>query len=262
MGEEGESKPHIVIDNGSKFIKVGFSNEPDPSSIFPSIVGYPKYNLDNYGGEKIEFFVGTDAKAKKGVLKLNHPIEKSWVKNWDDMEKIWGHIFTNELKVAPEEHKVFLTQDPMNPKDNKEKMAKIMFETFNVPGLYISNNCVLILYSAGKFTGMTIDLGYGLSHFMPISDGFPIKHAYLWNDFAGKDLSEYMNSLLQSLGKYFSNDNESDIPENIKEKSCYAALDFEEELKTVEPFNYELPDGNHVIIKDEKRGKWYFTNML
>ena len=249
--EEGESKPNIIIDNGSKYIKAGLSGEEGPIAVFPSCVGYPKFASGMIGGDKKEFFVGADAEAKRDELKINYPIQKGWVKNWDDMEIIWGHIFTNELKIAPEEHNVLLTQDPMNPKDNKEKATQIMFETFNVPGLYISNNGVLTLYSAGKSTGMTIDLGYSLSHFMPI-DGFPIKNAYIWSDFAGKELTEYMKSLLQSLGYYLSKASEREIPVNIKEKSCFVALDFDEELGSVEPFDYELPDGTHVIIKDER----------
>ena len=127
-----------------------------------------------------------------------------------------------------------------------------MIETFNVPGFYIAQEVNLPIYAYGKFTGMTIDLGYSLSHFMPIYDGYSIIKAYLWSDFAGKDLTEFMKTLLQDSAQKFLNPNERDFIDIIKEKSCYVALDFEEELKSVEPFNYELPDGKHVIIKDER----------
>ena len=133
--EEEKSKPNIIIDNGSKFIKAGLSGEEGPSVIFPSCIGYPKYASGMVGGYVKEFFVGNDAEAKRDDLEVSYPIQKGWVKNWDDIEKIWGHIFTNELKVDPEEHNVLLTEDPMNPKDNKEKTNQIMFETFNVHGL-------------------------------------------------------------------------------------------------------------------------------
>ena len=106
------------------------------------------------GGDKKEFFVGADTEAKRGVLKLNYPIEHGVVNNWDDMEKIWGQVFTNELRVDPVEYNVMLTEAPMNPKENREKMAQIMFETFNVPGFYIAIQAILSLYSAGKFTGI------------------------------------------------------------------------------------------------------------
>ena len=99
---------------------------------------------------------------------------------------------------------------------------------------------------------MVIDLGYGLSHFMPILHGYPIPFAYLWSDIAGKDLTEYMNKLLHSLGKYFSETNERNIIDKIKEKACYVSLDFEEELKSFDPFDYELPDGTYAILKNER----------
>ena len=172
--EEGESKPHIIIDNGTGYCKAGLSGEEGPRAVFPACVGYPKYASGMVGGDKKEFFVGADAEAKRGVLKLNYPIEHGVVSNWDDMEKIWGHVFTNELRVAPEEHNVMLTEAPMNPKENREKMAQIMFETFNVPGLYIAIQAVLSLYSAGKFTGIVADSGDGVTHFVPIFDGYSL----------------------------------------------------------------------------------------
>ena len=115
-GEEGEAKPHIIIDNGTGYCKAGLSGEEGPRAVFPACVGYPKYASGMVGGDKKEFFVGADAEAKRGVLKLNYPIEHGVVNNWDDMEKIWGHVFTNELRVAPEEHNVMLTEAPMNSK--------------------------------------------------------------------------------------------------------------------------------------------------
>ena len=250
--EEGESKPHIIIDNGTGYCKAGLSGEEGPRAVFPACVGYPKYESGMVGGDKKEFFVGADAEAKRGVLKLNYPIEHGVVSNWDDMEKIWGHVFTNELRVAPEEHNVMLTEAPMNPKENREKMAQIMFETFNVPGLYIAIQAVLSLYSAGKFTGIVADSGDGVTHFVPIFDGYSLPHAVIRLDLAGRDLTEYMMKLLTETGTRFSTTAEKEIVKAIKEKSCYVALDFEEELKNVEPYDYELPDGNHIIVKDQR----------
>ena len=250
--EVGESKPHIIIDNGTGYCKAGLSGEEGPRAVFPACVGYPKYGNSMVGGDKKEFYVGADAEAKRGILKLNYPIEHGVVNNWDDMEKIWGHVFTNELRVAPEEHNVMLTEAPMNPKENREKMAQIMFETFNVPGLYIAIQAVLSLYSAGKFTGIVADSGDGVTHFVPIFDGYSLPHAVIRLDLAGRDLTEYMMKLLTETGTRFSTTAEKEIVKAIKEKSCYVALDFEEELKTVEPYDYELPDGNHIIVKDQR----------
>ena len=167
--EDFEQKPHIIIDNGTRYCKAGFSNEEEPRAVFASCLGYINYEkvTDIYNETK-ELYIGDDAIRARGILKLRYLIEHGVINNWDDMEKILGHAFTNELKVAPEEHNVMVTEILPNPKENREKMAQIMFETFNVPNFYISLQPVLSLYSAGKFTGFVLDSGDWATHAVPI----------------------------------------------------------------------------------------------
>ena len=204
------------------------------------------------GGEKKDYYVGQQAEEKRGILHLNYPIQDGIVNNWDDMEKVWEHCFTNELRCSPEEHKVMLTEAPLNPKENREKMATIMFETFNVPGLYVAIQAVLSLYSAGKFTGIVDDSGDGVTHFVPIYDGYSLPHAVVRMDLAGRKLTEFMFKILRELGINFTTSAEKEIVKDIKEKCCYVALDYEEELKSVQEMKYELPDGVVVTIKDQR----------
>ena len=102
MLDDDYNKPNIIIDNGSGFIKSGFSGEEGPRTVFPTIVGYPKYSIGMIGNDKKDFYIGKEAEYKRSVLKINHPIEHGYISYWDDMQKIWNHIFTNELRVAPE----------------------------------------------------------------------------------------------------------------------------------------------------------------
>ena len=110
-------------------------------------------------------------RAKRGVLKLKYPIEHGIVINWDNMEKIWYYTFFNKLRIMFEEHLVMLTEASMNPKANREKMTQIMFETFNVPGMYVAIQAVLSLYASGRTTGIVVDSGDGVTHTVPVYDG-------------------------------------------------------------------------------------------
>jgi actin-related protein len=103
--------------------KAGVAGDDAPRSVFPSIVGRPKVQNIMVGMEAKDCFVGDEAMAKRGVLKLTYPIEHGIVTNWEDMEKIWHHTFYNELREPPEEHPIMLTEAPMNPKSNRERMT-------------------------------------------------------------------------------------------------------------------------------------------
>jgi actin-related protein len=256
--------PAVVIDNGSSLCKAGLASEDAPKAIFSSIIGRIKKSvifLFPFQGEKgiaeDMTYIGHEAQAMRGILQLKYPIEHGMVTNWDDMEKIWHHCYFNELRVPPEEHPCMLTEAPLNPKANREKMIDVMFGTFNVPNFYVGVQAVLSLYASGRTTGIVLDIGDSVAHTVPIYEGYSLPHAILRTDLAGRDIADYLVKLMTETGASFSSSAEREIVRDMKEKTAFVALDFDQAKKEAEQSSthdvvYKLPDGNIVTIGSQR----------
>lgn len=100
----------IVIDNGSGTVKAGFAGDQVPKCIFPNFMGRPKHVRVMAGGLEGDTFIGKKAEEHRGLLTLKYPMEHGIVTDWNEMERIWQHIFSKEqLQTFPEEHPILLT---------------------------------------------------------------------------------------------------------------------------------------------------------
>jgi len=253
------SKNVIVCDNGTGFVKVGFAGSNFPHSIFPAMVGRPILRMEEKF-ENIEIkdiMVGDEAQKVRQMLDIKYPLYNGMVRSWEDMEHLWNYTFYEKLKINPRECKIMLTEPPMNPKKNREQMVQFMFEKYGFQSVYIAIQAVLVLYAQGLLTGVVVDSGDGVTHVVPVYEGFSLPHLTKRLDVAGRDVTKYLIKLLQMRGYYFNRTADFETVRQIKEKVCYVGYDLELEKKLaletttlIEPFT--LPDGRIVKVGPER----------
>lgn len=254
-----ESTPFAIIDNGSGMMKAGMAGEEAPTSVFSSIVGKPKNTSAMQGVTQKQMYIGDEAMAKRGVLNLEYPISAGIVTDWEKMEAVWHHTFFNELRVNPAElGGVLITEAPRNPKANREKMIEVFFENFEVQRAYVALQAVMSLYAVGRSTGIVVDSGDGVTHTVPVFEGFSMPHAIEKMDIAGRSLNDYCQRLLMEAGHNFVSSAEQEIVKAIKESHCYVAQDYEAELAEMESstsadIQYTLPDKSVITVPGKVR---------
>ncbi|KAI3407988.1 uncharacterized protein J3R85_020567 [Psidium guajava] len=148
----------VVCDNGTGYVKCGFAGENFPTSVFPCMVGRPmlRYEESLTEQELKDIVVGDACADLRNQLDISYPVNNGIVQNWDDMGHVWDHAFYNELKIDPAECKILLTDPPLNPSKNREKMVETMFEKYNFAGVFIQIQAVLTLYAQGSYEDQNI----------------------------------------------------------------------------------------------------------
>ena len=157
------------------------------------------------------------------MLQITQPMEHGIVRNWDDMRLLWDYTFSEKLRVDPRGRRILLTEPPMNPTVNREQMCQIMFEEYGFEGVYVAIQAVLTLYAEGLQTGVVIDSGDGVTHIVPVYDGFALPHLTRRLDIAGRDVTRYLIKLLLMRGYAFNRTADFETVRQIKEKHCYVS---------------------------------------
>jgi actin-related protein 2 len=256
------SMPCIVCDNGTGFVKVGYAGENFPRSIFPSMVGRPILRAEEAVNDAVvlkPIMCGDEAADPRvrPSLDCTYPVDEGIVKSWEDMSHLWNYTFEQKLKINPTEHKILLTEPPMNPKENREKLVEHMFETYGFDQVNVSIQAMLTLYAQGLFTGVVVDTGDGVSHVVPVYEGFVPENLICRLNVAGRHITNYLIKLLLLRGYAFNRTADFETVRQIKEKFCYVAYDIAQERKlaqetTVLEETFTLPDGRVIKLGRER----------
>ncbi|TXT04904.1 hypothetical protein VHUM_03987 [Vanrija humicola] len=268
--------PPLVIDNGTGYTKMGFAGNSEPSFVFPTVIatrqagggsssntsaprggrapppvaGKPGHLASKRGIEDLDFFIGDEAIANSKTYSLHYPIRHGMIDNWDYMERLWEQSIFKYLRAEPEDHYVLLTEPPLNPPENRENTAEIMFESFNVAGLYIAVQAVLALaasWSSSKvtertLTGVVIDSGDGVTHTIPVAEGYVIGSSIKHIPIAGRDITAFVQQLLRDRGEsaQIPPEDQMRVAEKIKEDYTYVCQDIVKEFKKydADPYKY------------------------
>jgi len=240
------SRPAVVIDNGTGYTKMGYAGNYEPNYIVPTLISVKEPSKVDKRNKDIipdlDFFIGEEATKKRSDYNVDYPIRHGIVENWDNMERYWARCIYQYLCCDPEEHHIMLTEPPLNSPENREYTAEIMFETFNVPGLYIAVQAVLALCASlltqgsggGKgaaVTGTVIDSGDGVTHVIPVFEGYPIGSCIKHIPLAGSDVTAFMIQNLRDRGESIPASEMLDTARKIKEMHCYVCPDLVKEYK-------------------------------
>lgn len=248
--EEVIANQPLVIDNGSGVIKAGFAGDTSPKVAFSNFVARPKHERAMAGALEGDTFVDLEDEKLRGIMTLKYPMKHGVVEDWEGMEIVWRHVYS-KMKVVAEEHPVLLTEAPLNPRRNREQAAERFFEQFNTPALFVSPQAILALYASGRTTGVVLDSGDGVTHAVPVYEGFALPHAVMRSDIAGRDVTEHLMLQLRRAGHVFHTSAEREVVRTIKEQECQVAVNpHKEEQHENTPF--KLPDGSQISLGPER----------
>lgn len=215
--------------------------------------------LDKDNNESKEIFVGKDCDKYMGILKLRYPVKNGVFQNEQDILTVFNHIYS-KLEIKSEEikeHPILITEPILNPYFHRRQVASVLFDNFNVPALCFGSQPILSLWASGYKSGVILESGEGITQCCVVYEGYSIPHSYMRQDFAGRNVTEYLQMLLKRSGYSFNTTAEVEIVKRIKESLCYTIIsnnssDEDKKRSETAQTHYTLPDGTFITLKEEK----------
>eukprot|EP00276_Gloeochaete_wittrockiana_P017577 CAMPEP_0184333630 /NCGR_PEP_ID=MMETSP1089-20130417/2591_1 /TAXON_ID=38269 ORGANISM="Gloeochaete wittrockiana, Strain SAG46.84" /NCGR_SAMPLE_ID=MMETSP1089 /ASSEMBLY_ACC=CAM_ASM_000445 /LENGTH=436 /DNA_ID=CAMNT_0026657539 /DNA_START=72 /DNA_END=1378 /DNA_ORIENTATION=+ len=273
--------PAVVIDNGTGYTKMGYAGNWEPNYIIPSAIAFPEEpkaagGPRTFGGaggagpataggkkkgiEDLDFFIGDEATELSKTYACKNPIKHGQVDDWTSMEQFWEQCVFKYLRCEPEDHHFLLTEPPLNAPENREYTAEIMFETFNIPGLYIAVQAVLALAASWTskqskertLTGTVVDSGDGVTHVIPVAEGYVIGSCIKHIPIAGRDVTSFVQNLMRERGeKQIPPAQSLEVAKRVKENYGYVCSDLAKEFKKYDttPETIKLYEGKDSVTQ-------------
>nr|CAH8865856.1 unnamed protein product [Trichobilharzia regenti] len=242
----------IVVDNGAGHLKAGYAGDGAPRILVPMLTGRPS-KCSKY----TDWFVGEHANALRNELILSCPIANGIVTDIDELSIVWYYMFMKELRTNPEHHPVLVSEYPLLPKYNREKLAEMIFEKFHMPGLYFTDQSALALYAYGLTTGLVVDVGTEMSNIVPVDNTIMIPGGVRRQYFGGSHVTELFRYMLSETHPLAANSISRDFARMLKEKVCYVSMDTASESVKLDSMSntqnvHYTPDGHIIRLTKER----------
>lgn len=235
----------IILDIGSAYVKIGFAGEPSPRFVFPCITGYEKYKSVMVDVGQRSVYVGNDAMKMRGVLKVKYPLQRGVIMDWEEYYEILNYIFYTLLRIDNlSNYPVIYAEHPFMPRETKEYIARVLFETHRVRSLIMLQSPFLSMFSVGITTGLVVESGDGVTWIVPIVNGQIYHQAIQKLNLAGIDVNHNLKSLMMREGINIESSAAEEILKEIKEKNCYFVIDPNNPPASKDTYTYPMPDGS------------------
>ncbi len=254
MDSNAYSKTPIIVDIGTSMIKAGLSGQEKPSLVFPNYFGEMKYSksLDSWKDDDKKEIIGNDCNKYLGVIKLRYPLSHGIFDDPKDITPIFDYIYNNlDMSITEiKEHPVLITDPLLNPQENRKNIAKILFDNYKIEQLFFASQPILSLFSTSSTSGAVLESGDGVTQSCIIYEGYSIPGSNKRINLGGREVTEYLQYLLNRKGYDLKNSDGFQITKKIKEELCETYAD---EGKSIENVNYTLPDDSVIEIGEERR---------
>ena len=260
--EKSRQLQHIIIDFGSNTIKYGFNQDPFPKFITPNVIGKIKNKNFSPIKDYNEYYCGYDALYNSSSVDITYPrIDNNGKistteEGEKELENIFSYILKEKLKINDYTYDIFIIDSIYSSAKERQTIAQILFEKFNVYHVHFEPQSIMALYSTSKVSGLVVNSGEISTEIVPIIEGYIISQGIVNYPIAGKELTKIFENTYKDIFDINNVSNHYWMAQKIKEEFSEILPNEKEFEKIIKNKNinkkeYILPDGNIVELGNE-----------